>query len=92
MNKVALHNQSILDFVLHHTGSTQGVLEFCETNGLSPTEELIPGKIYSLDGLISDQDILGYYTTNGFIPATSTTIDTDFGIGEMIIESTFIVR
>lgn len=92
MNKTALHNQSILDFVLHHTGSTEGVLTFCAANQLSLTDELEAGKSYKIDNLVQDTDILGYYLDNAYVPATATTIDTDYGIGKMIIERTFIVR
>jgi hypothetical protein len=88
-----LHNQSVLDFILQYQGSIAGALDFCFDSGISLTDDMVAGTDFTLsDKLISDTDILNYYTNNNYKPATATLIDTDFGIGEMAIGSTFIIR
>ncbi|QIL40595.1 hypothetical protein G7074_15770 [Pedobacter sp. HDW13] len=93
MIKKALHNQSVLDFVLHHTGSIVAALDFSFDAAIAITDDLLVGNSYPVSGnLLADTDILNYYTSNNYTPATATLIDTDYGIGEMRILSTFIVR
>ncbi|WP_199118719.1 hypothetical protein [Pedobacter sp. ASV28] len=97
MLKKALHNQSVFDFALLHTGSIMGVLAFCQSNAISLTDDLIAGQEYLVpEGILSDTDIKIYYANNGYKPATAiqgnTTIITDYGIGDMIIGNSFLVR
>lgn len=92
MKQAAQHNQTVLDFLLHRLGSIESVMEFCFLNDISLTDDMIIGKGYEVDGLVTDAEILNYFTVNGYIPATATTINTDFGIGEMSIGNTFIIR
>ncbi|WP_343530837.1 hypothetical protein [Pedobacter sp.] len=92
----ALHNQSVLDLLLQHTGSLSSALAFAEANQMSITDELEIGSSYALpDGVITDSDILNYYINNAYKPATGNAvvvINTDYGIGEMAIAQTFIIR
>lgn len=92
MKQAAQHNQTVLDFLLHRLGSIESVMEFCFLNNISLTEDMVIGNGYEIDGMIKDTDILNYFAVNGYIPATATTINTDFGIGEMSIGNTFIIR
>ncbi|WP_025143048.1 hypothetical protein [Pedobacter jeongneungensis] len=93
MTKEALHNQSVLDFVLNHTGSIAAAIDFSFDVAISITDDLQVGNSYPLSGeLLADSDILNYYISNNYKPATATLIDTDYGIGEMRVLSTFIVR
>lgn len=93
---VALHNQSVFDFLLMHTGSVAGAVSFAKANDISVTDDLIPGQKYVIpNGIAIDEDILNYYIQNKFVPATGNMvniIETDFGIGEMAIAQTFIIR
>lgn len=98
MSFKALHNQSVLDVLLQQTGSIAGILAFCQENGISLTDELQAGANYNVpEGITEDTDIKNYYSRNGYVPATSLKsipgdIITDYGIGEMIIGNSFIVR
>lgn len=93
---IALHNQSVFDFLLMHTGSIGGAIDFARANSISITDDLVPGRWYEIpEGIITDTDILNYYANNDFTPATGNmvnVIETDFGIGEMAIAQTFIIR
>jgi len=92
----ALHNQSVLDLLLQHTGSLASALAFAKANQMSITDELVIGSSYALpDDVITDKDILNYYINNAYKPATGNAvvvINTDYGIGEMAIAQTFIIR
>lgn len=93
---LALHNQSVFDFLLMHTGSIAGAVAFAQANNISITDDLVVGRWYDIpEGIATDADILEYYTKNEFTPATGNAvvvIETDFGIGEMAIAQTFIIR
>ncbi len=93
---IALHNQSVFDFLLMHTGSIAGAIDFASANNIAVTDDLVAGKWYDLpNDIATDQDILSYYTNNGFTPATGnmvSAVETDFGIGEMAVAQTFIIR
>lgn len=96
MLKRALHNQSVFDFLQQHCGNINNALVFAKANNLSITDDLTPGNYYVIPvDIVKDTDILNYYTNNEFVPATAITgegMSSDFGIGEMSIGNTFIVR
>lgn len=93
---LALHNQSVFDFLLMHTGSIAGAVAFAKANNLAITDDLVPGKNYDIpQGIATDNDILNYYAHNGYTPATGNMVNiiqTEFGIGDMAIAQTFIIR
>ena len=96
MLKKALHNQSINDFLLTHLGTSVGAVAFAIENSLSITDELVPGSFYRIpDGIQMDAEILKFYTENGYRPATAIDeragIPSRYGIGKMVIGSTFKV-
>ena len=68
----ALHNQSLLDLALQHTGSIESVFEFAEANAINITDDLVAGKTLALPAeAFSNKDILNYYTAKNLQPATA---------------------
>lgn len=67
-----LHNQSLLDLALQHTGSIESVFELAEANALNITDDVQAGKTLVLPAeTFTNKDILGYYTTKNLQPATA---------------------
>jgi hypothetical protein len=70
----ALHNQSLLDLALQHTGTIESVFEFAEANTLNITDDVVAGKtLVLLAETFTNKDILGYYTAKNLQPATAFT-------------------
>lgn len=68
----ALHNQSLLDLALQHTGTIESVFEFAEANALNITDEVQAGApLYLGEGLGVRNEILSYYTAKNLQPATA---------------------
>lgn len=68
----ALHNQSLLDLALQHTGTIESVFEFAEANALNITDDVQAGKTLVLPAeVFSNKDILNYYTAKNLQPATA---------------------
>ncbi|MGJ1513792.1 hypothetical protein ACR79N_02300 [Sphingobacterium siyangense] len=91
----ALHNQSVLDFVLQHTGSISGAVAFAVANGISVTDDLVIGHTYFIpEEIDTDTDITDYYDRNDYVPAGGVefTVEPEFVIGRMVIEQSFIVK
>ncbi|WP_336834418.1 hypothetical protein [Sphingobacterium siyangense] len=91
----ALHNQSVLDFVLQHTGSVSGAVAFAIANEISITDDLVVGQNYLISEEIdTDTDISNYYDRNDYVPAGGVefTVEPEFVIGRMVIEQSFIVK
>jgi hypothetical protein len=96
MQKEILHNQSVFDVTLHHTGSFAKVLELAMLNGLSITDELLPGVVIAIPA-VDDQSMIDFYTRMNVVPATALGLGavvpvSDEGIGAMAIEINFIIR
>ena len=71
MTITALHNQSLLDLALQHTGTIESVFEFAEANALNITDDVQAGTpLYLGEGLVVRNEILGYYTAKNLQPAT----------------------
>lgn len=74
MQIIVLHNQSLLDVCLQHTGSIEGVFELAMANDLAITDVVEAGAVLQLpEGIALDKDILNYYTAKGIQPATAIT-------------------
>ena len=74
MTITALHNQSLLDLALQHTGTIESVFEFAETNSLNITDDVQAGApLYLGEGLGVRNEILSYYTAKNLQPATAFT-------------------
>lgn len=74
MTITALHNQSLLDLALQHTGTIESVFEFAEANALNITDDVQAGApLYLGEGLGVRNEILSYYTAKNLQPATAFT-------------------
>ena len=74
MTVTALHNQSLLDLALQHTGTIESVFEFAEANALNITDDVQAGApLYFGEGLGVRNEILSYYTAKNLQPATAFT-------------------
>ena len=68
----ALHNQSLLDLALQHTGTIESVFELAEANNLNITDDVQAGTpLYLGEGLGVTDEILAYYTAKNLQPATA---------------------
>lgn len=69
-----LHNQSLLDACLQHTGTIEGVFELAMANGLAITDDMEAGQVMKLtEDIKKDRDIFNYYTAKNIKPATAIT-------------------
>lgn len=68
-----LHNQSLLDLALQHTGSVENAFALAVTNGLSLTDDLAVGNWLIADSqeLNANKEILNYYQSKNVQPATA---------------------
>lgn len=74
MQITVLHNQSLLDLALQHTGTIESVFEFTEANSLNITDDVQAGApLYLGEGLGVRNEILSYYTAKNLQPATAFT-------------------
>lgn len=72
MEITVLHNQSLLDLALQHTGTIESIFEFAEANALNITDDVQAGKTLVLPAeVFTNKDILGYYTAKNLQPATA---------------------
>lgn len=72
MTITALHNQSLLDLALQHTGTIESVFELTEANNLNITDDVQAGTpLYLGEGLGVRNEILAYYTAKNLQPATA---------------------
>lgn len=72
MTITALHNQSLLDLALQHTGTIESVFELAEANALNITDDVQAGApLYLGEGLGVRNEILNYYTAKNLQPATA---------------------
>lgn len=87
--------QSLLDIAIQAHGSLLAVILIASNNNVSITDMLTPGEVLIIPDAPTELiDIVAFYKKNGLIPATSCadTINVELeGIGNMIIEDTFIV-
>jgi hypothetical protein len=71
MQKTVLHNQSLLDFTLHHCGTLRGIMAMALENNISITEMLSPGDQLNVPNEIAkESDIVEFYQNKKLIPAT----------------------
>ena len=77
-----LHNQSLLDLALQHTGTIESVFELAEANSLNITDEVQAGAPLYFGEVVGDSrvsefgvrnEILSYYTAKNLQPATAFT-------------------
>ena len=67
-----LHNQSLLDLALQHSGTIESIFELAEANTLNISDDVVAGKTLVLPAeAFTNKDILGYYTAKNLQPATA---------------------
>lgn len=84
MKVIVLHNQSLLDACLQHTGTIESLFDLALANDLSVTDDLTAGQGFEIpSNAQKDKDILNYYTAKNIQPATGFT-QTDLQILERL--------
>ena len=72
MQVEVLHNQSLLDLALQHTGTIESIFELAMLNNLSITDDVVAGKVLTIPTeTFTNNDILTYYIAKKIQPATS---------------------
>ena len=96
MTTIILHNQSLLDLAVQHTGAVENTFAMAVANGLSLTDDLPVGTEIKLpDSVNKDNDVLNYYTSKRLQPATAVIMLPEEerleGIGYWVIQTDFKV-
>lgn len=91
-----LHNQSLLDFALHHYGKIEALFDLTLINGISATDVLTPGAMLETSETIDkSEDIVNFYTYKSIVPASGLVgnllPEALTGIGYMVIQNDFKV-
>ena len=91
-----LHNQSLLDLAVQHTGTAENAFALAVVNGLSLTDDLPAGAEIKLpDSVNKDSDVLNYYSAKRLQPATAVIMLPEEerleGIGYWVIQTDFKV-
>ena len=74
MQVEVLHNQSLLDLALQHTGTIESIFELAMLNNLSITDDVVAGKVLTIPTeTFTNNDILTYYIAKKIKPATAFT-------------------
>jgi hypothetical protein len=96
MEIIVLHNQSLLDIAIQHTGSVFNAFAIALANNLSVSESVAPGTVLFLPEVSKNTDILNYFNSKKIQPATELQdlrpTEETRGIGWMKIGSTFKVK
>jgi len=94
-----LHNQSLLDVSIYLFGTAIGVMSLAIANDISLTDDLEVGTILNVpeNTDFGQRLISEYFQNRNLKPATAINeleiiVPVDFGIGEMVIEESFIIR
>jgi len=91
---VALNDQSLLDLCIQEYGNLKPLFDLAQANNISIVDDLEIGKEYILPiSTLSSIEIVSFYKSKTIKPATTSPVHqySAIGIGEMIIEDTFIV-
>jgi hypothetical protein len=95
MEIIVLHNQSLLDITIQHTGSVHNAFAIAVYNNIAVSDPLKSGSILKLPKVKENTDILNYYTSKKIKPATAITeieiIPAGKGLGWMQIGKSFKV-
>ena len=90
-------NQTWFDLAMHIYGDASKAVDLATLNNQNVTDDLKAGQIISYSKLEENKYVLQSMQSNSSVPATAIdeltiNVPVDYGIGEMAIESTFIVR
>ncbi|WP_312399474.1 hypothetical protein [Chryseobacterium sp.] len=98
MEATVLHNQSLLDFSIQHTGSVANAFVIAVANGFSVSDLITAGTSLQIPDTIQiTSNILNYYKAKKIQPSTGLTVEqieeipTLKGIGYMVLSQTFKV-
>ena len=97
MTTTILHNQSLLDLAIQHTGSVENAFILALQNGKSLTDDLEYGEALNLEptAINQNKDILSYYQSKKLQPATAVILPPEAerleGIGYWVIQTDFKV-
>jgi len=98
MKVKVLHNQSLFDIAIQHTGDVMNAFEIAKENSLSITSYVVPGYELTVpNGVAFNREIHNYYTSKGVKPATDVfvmadTPETQGGISYWAINKDFEVQ
>ena len=99
MEITVLHNQSLFDIAIQHTGNVMNAFLIAQANNLSITALLVAGSKLIIPGTVEiNNDVKGYYAAKKIQPATGTTEGTENGeellegISYWIINKNFVVQ
>ena len=99
MEITVLHNQSLFDIAIQHTGNVMNAFAIAQANNLSITAPLVAGSKLIIPGTVEmNNDVKGYYAAKKIQPATGTTEGTENGAEELegisywIINKNFVVQ
>lgn len=91
---VIIENQSVLDATVQHLGNLEAAFDFCFKNGKNLTEDLFSNEVVEIpESLDQKADVSNYFAEKSIELATGFPLieEIEIGIGEMIIQQTFIV-
>ncbi|HAO08212.1 MAG TPA: hypothetical protein DCQ50_14780 [Chryseobacterium sp.] len=96
MEITVLHNQSVLDIAIQHTGSVLNAFSIAAANNMAVSDTLIAGSALLIpETVTNDADIYRLFKDNNLRPATSisdtSVIPSGKGLGWMQIKNNFKV-
>lgn len=98
MEITVLHNQSLFDVAIQHTGNLMNAFAIAQENGLSITAVLASGPALKIPVQVEiNKDVQGYYSSKKIQPATAWSGEASEGeqelegIGYWIIDKNFKV-
>lgn len=99
MEITVLHNQSLFDIAIQHTGIVENAFAIAQANNFSITTFLESGSKLVIPGTLEiNKEVKGYYDAKKIQPATGTTDGTENGeellegISYWIINKNFVVQ
>lgn len=99
MEITVLHNQSLFDIAIQHTGVVENAFSIAKANNISITAFLASGSKLTIPTEVQiNNDVKNYYDARKIQPATGTTEGTDNGLEELegisywIINKNFVVQ
>ena len=96
------HRQNLLDISIQETGSLESLFDIALSNGKSITDNISVNELITVTNEADKSEIVAFYEANKIYPATAlsladselldnTQLQSDLGIGTMIIEQNFKV-
>ena len=70
MKITVLNNQSLLDIAIMVSGSAEAAYNIALENGISITDDLMPGQVFQFTGTVMNKRVVDYCSANNIKPAT----------------------